>query len=117
MLKADGKNWSDILASPTTRAPDYRTPPSKRGAGDTSRYGTRATQARPRDDTRWSGPEIEPMLDALGRARHDLSTMTFIASLTDFWERRGYLTTDQYNALKRMHADMDSRGGRGGFRF
>jgi hypothetical protein len=117
MLKADGKNWSDILAGPTTRAPDYRTPPSKRGAGDTSRYGTRAPQGRKKDETRWIGPEIDPMLDALSRGRHDLGTMTFIASLRDFWERRGFLTTDQYNALKGMHANAERGGGRGGYRF
>jgi hypothetical protein len=117
MLKADGKNWHDILfSSKPTPSPDYRTPPSKRGAGDTRRYGTRAPQGRAKDETRWTGPEIAPMLDALSRGRHDLGTMTFIASLTDFWERRGYLTTDQYNALKSMHANAES-GGRGGFRF
>lgn len=117
MLSEAKLSWFEVLGSPTTRAPDYRTPPSKRGAGDTRRYGTRAPQGRAKDESRWTGPEIAPMLDALSRGRHDLSTMTFIASLTDHWERRGFLTTAQYEVLKRMHAGSDSRGGRGGFRF
>jgi hypothetical protein len=58
------------------------------------------------------------MLDALRRGRSNLSSMVFLASITDFWEKRGYLTTDQYNALKRMHREQDnSGGGRRGFRF
>lgn len=109
MLAAEGKNWSDVLgASPSAaaRAPDYRTPPSKRkrGQGDTSRYGRAAPQHRKRDDRRMSGSDIDAMLGALSSRRHDMSTMMFIASLNDHWERNGYLTGPQYDALCSMHA-------------
>lgn len=109
MLAADGKHWGDVLvgsAHPTRTAPDWRTPPSKRkrGAGDTTRYGRAASQRREQDERRVSSSDIDVMLAELGSRRHDMSTMMFIASLNDWWERNGYLTGPQYDALKSMNA-------------
>lgn len=107
MLSDAKLTWSEVIGGPTSRAPDFRTPPSKRGAGDTRRYGTRASQ-RPADDgLRHTGSEIDPMLRAVSDSRHDLGTMAFIASINDFWERKGFLTTPQYEALKRIHSQQE----------
>jgi hypothetical protein len=119
MLKADGKTWQDVIgltSKPTiTVSPDYRTPPSKRGKGNTSRYGRRADQRRPDDGNKHTGSDIDSMLSALGSRKHEVSTLMFIAGLRDFWERNGFLTTPQYEALCNVHSfdDLD-RGGRGG---
>ena len=117
MLSDAKTTWEQVLQITAKSSETFRTPPSKRGAGDTSRYGRRADQRRPTDNTRWTGPEIDPMLSAVAARRLDLGTMAFIASINEQWERKGFLTTDQYNALKRIHAEADDRGGGRGFRF
>lgn len=119
MLKADDKTWADVLSlrsslnlgSPVADSPDYRTPPSKRRG--TASYGRPASQ-RPREDpTRHVGDDIDTMLSFLGGERHDMSTMMMLASIREFWERNAYLTTPQYDTVKRMADANRGRGGRG----
>lgn len=122
MLKAAGKTWQDVIGAPATArftvSPDYRQPPSKRGAGDTSRYGRPASQARAQEsNTKIVDPNIDVILSALGRRKMEVSSLMFVASLRDFWERNGYLTESQFDALKRMHAGNNTDGGLGRWRF
>jgi len=113
MLKSANLSWSDVLRPPVLHVPsqDFRTPPSKRGTGDTSRYGRRASQRMPDDGKKHNGSDIDAMMSALASRRHEVSTMMFLASLRDFWERNSYLTTPQYDALKQMHSSGDIGGG------
>lgn len=108
MLKAAGKNWSDVLSHAQMdirvsggSTPDYRTPPSKRKAGA---YGRAAPRRRHEPDKgRNVGDDIGTMLGDLSSRRHDMSTMMFLASLSEQWERKSYLTDAQYDALRQMH--------------
>lgn len=103
MLRAAGKTWSDVLSAPTAAAfgtPDYRTPPSRRGTGS---YGKPHRPTRRSEEERIRSDDIEPMLSELGAKRHDVSTLMFVASLREFWEREGYLTQSQYEHVKRVY--------------
>jgi hypothetical protein len=108
MLEAEQMTWAEVLHGPKLApTPDYRTPPSKRG----SAWGARAPRPSPRDFTKRTDDDIGPMFDAVGERRYDVSTLMFIASLRDFWERLSYLTDDQYAALKRIYANERGSGG------
>lgn len=118
LLREAGKDWGDILAPPRAAAPsapDYRTPPSKRG---TARYGSAAPRRDPNAGKgRIYSSDIEPMLAALGSRRNDVGTLMFLASLREFFETNGYLTEAQYEHVKRMHEGRASRSPGGGWRF
>lgn len=114
LLKSEGKHWGDVIgfAPPPPVVPkgygsasSFRTPPSKRGPRG---YGQAAPRQRyDPDKGRNHGKDCEEMLHNLGTMKLDMSTMMFVASLNDHWERKGYLTDAQYDALKRM-----DKGGR-----
>jgi hypothetical protein len=107
MLRASNLTWTDVLRAPSSTgfgAPafqDFRTPPSRRG---TAQYGKphRPTPRR-QDEERVKSDDIETMLSELGAQRHDVSTLMFVASLREFWEREGYLTQSQYDHVKRVY--------------
>jgi hypothetical protein len=110
MLKAANKTWSDVIPVTIPRgAPDYRdfrTPPSKRKSkpGDAGRrYGRRAHQGPVADSGRHDDPQINDWLNDLAKRKHDLSTMMFLASITDQWDRKGWLSTAQFESVRRMH--------------
>jgi hypothetical protein len=106
MLKTAGKTWAEVLTPARLdinfgTTPDYRTPPSRRKQswGTTVKRGTRNP-----DRGRNTGSDIDAMLGALSSRKHDMSTMMFIASLNDHWERKSFLTDPQYEALKALHS-------------
>lgn len=113
MLKAEGKTWEDVIPVRITPAsPDWRQPPSKRRAGETSRYGKPASQARSKE-ARVFDDSIEPMLSAVGSRRHDVSTLMMLASIREFYEKNGYLTQAQYDTIERMfNSNSGPRTGR-----
>jgi len=118
MLKAEGKTWEDIIGARVGAAnplsPDYRQPPSQRRTGDTSRWGKPQSQERPTENkAKVYDENIASMLNALSERRHDVSTLMFLASIREFYEKNDFLTQAQYDAIKRMHA----RGPTGGFRW
>jgi hypothetical protein len=116
LIRGAGKSWDDILGSTTRSAPDYRTPPSKRG---TKQYGTRAPRPdNARKNEKVIDESIDHMLHQLGQKRHDVSTLMFLAGLRDYFERNGYLTREQFEALERMYErDTGPQVRGGGWRF
>jgi hypothetical protein len=116
MLKEADVSWSDVLHRPTlgmpvAASPDYRTPPSKRRG--TASYGRPTSQRPTEDTTRHTGDDIDRMLSFLGEQRHDMSTMMMLASIREHWERKSYLTTPQYETIKRMSDASSGNRGRG----
>lgn len=119
MLKSAGKSWDEVLIGVTTPSasarsygsPDYRTPPSKRGPRTYGRAEPPKKRAEPKkiyDDN------IGDYLKALTERRHDMGTVMFLASLTEFYQENGYLTEPQYEAIVRMH---DAKPGQSRWRF
>ena len=109
MLRSAGKTWADVLKEPSTSftkpsTPDYRTPPSKRKPGAAYGQTVRREKHSTRNRGRHADDDIQVMLSAVAARRNTMNTMMFLASLNDHWERMGYLTTPQYEALKQMHA-------------
>lgn len=118
MVRDAGVTWEQVLSGRTgapgmPSAPDYRTPPSKRG---TTRYG-RPAPKQSKDERRVTGDDIDTMLSEVGARRLEVSTMMFVAGLLQDWERKGYLTVPQYEALFRLHENKPDRGGGGRWRF
>jgi hypothetical protein len=114
MLKAEGKTWADVIRGPpltvkTERAPDFRTPPSQRRG--TARYGRAQSQARHEDGIRHDDSEIETWISELGTRRLDMSTMMLVASIREQWEKKGWVTTPQRDALLGLLRRNDWREG------
>ena len=110
LLSAAGKTWQDVIGfapRPTLTAPspDYRTPPSRRkGRAGVQTWGKAHRPAKHDPDRgRNVGDDITVMLGDVSARKHDMSTMMFIASLNEQWERKSYLTDAQYQALRQMH--------------
>jgi len=106
MLAEIGITWADVLAvGPSDRS--HLVPPSRRGSRFNSKpsgsaYGRRAQQGGGQGDNgRNTGDEIDEWLTALRGAPGSLDFKMFIGSVTDFWEKRGYLTDAQYAAVRR----------------
>lgn len=118
MVKAAKLTWNDVLRaraetaapSSTYGSPDYRTPPSRRGKpyGAAHRPPPRAEPKKIYDDN------IGGILRELSDRKHDLSTVMFIANLTEFYEKNGYLTEPQYEHVVRLH---DTKPGKTTWRF
>lgn len=117
MVKAARLTWGDVLRTTATApspsaygSPDYRTPPSKRGKayGAAHRPPPRTEPKKIYDDN------IGQYLRELSERKHDLSTVMFIASLTEFYEQNGYLTEPQYEHVVRLH---DTKPGKTTWRF
>jgi hypothetical protein len=106
MLRAANTTWSDLLAPPSAPAsPDYRTPPSKRGRGNTSRYGRPASQKRYEDRERHSDDDIQIMFADLAARRMDMNTMMIVSSLNHKWEKDGWLNGAQRNLLENLYKE------------
>jgi hypothetical protein len=108
MLREAGLHWGDVLGgSGTDRS--HLVPPSKRGRGFNPKpsgaaYGRRA-ESQKYDGSRGrnTGDDIAMMLDALGRRRNSIDFQMFLGSVTQFWEKNGYLTDNQYAAILRSY--------------
>lgn len=106
MLREADMHWGDVLRAPRADR-SHLVPPSKRpGRGFNPRpsgsaYGRRADQSYGGDRGRHTGDEIDEWLTALAGARHSIDFQMFLGSVTQFYERRGYLTDNQYAAVQR----------------
>ncbi|MET4518397.1 hypothetical protein [Bradyrhizobium sp. I1.7.5] len=120
VIRSAGKTWEDVVSGCATPAPksygspastDYRTPPSKRGTRQSGRADPRRPNTEPKkiyDDN------IGTYLKELTKRRHDLSTVMFLASLSEYYEAKGYLNEPQYETLMRIH---DTKRGKSTRRF
>lgn len=107
ILREAGKHWGDVLGAKRDDR-SHLVPPSKRpGFNKTpsaSAYGRRA-ERRQYDGGkgRHDDEEIEDWLDALDARQHSIDFRMFLSSVRGFWERNGYLTDNQYEAVRRAH--------------
>jgi hypothetical protein len=114
MLKAAGKHWGDVIQtqrfSPETldRLRDDITRATQRQSART--YGAPASsmnrrhRAAQKEEVR--GDDIPRMLATLRGRQHEMSFLMFLASVTRFYSDKGYLTRDQYDAVKKSYERM-----------
>ncbi|MET4156261.1 hypothetical protein [Bradyrhizobium sp. RT7b] len=109
LIRSAGKTWEDVVAGVAAPAPksygspaptDYRTPPSKRG---TRQHGRADPRSPKTEAKRIYDDNIGTYLKELTKRRHDPSTVMFLASLSEYYEAKGYLTEPQYETVMRMH--------------
>lgn len=124
LLKAADLNWSDVvgmlrISSRVARKVVQSASPAHTAGGGTSRYGARASQARPQDTRRHDTADINVMFGAMAGARHDMMTMVMLAGFKEHWDKQGYLTGAQYDTLKGIYTKSTSKstGGSQQWRF
>lgn len=104
MLSAAGLHWGNILGNGGTDR-SHMVPPSKRGFNNkpsTSRYGRAAPRQSYQGDKGKNHDEvIADWLNILAKRRHSIDFQMFLGSVTNFWEKNGYLTDAQYDAIRR----------------
>jgi hypothetical protein len=108
MLRAADLTWAEVLREPASpghsvRAASWRTPPSKRKPGASYGQTVRRQRHSERNAGKHDDDDIQVMLAAVSSRRNTMNTMMFLSSLNDHWEKKGFLTTPQYEALKQMH--------------
>ncbi|MET4121186.1 hypothetical protein ABIB85_007666 [Bradyrhizobium sp. JR1.5] len=109
LIRSAGKTWEDVVSGVAAPAPksygspapsDYRTPPSQRA---TRQYGRADPRSPKTEDKKIYDDNIGTYLKELTKRRHDPSTVMFLASLSEYYEAKGYLTEPQYETVMRMH--------------
>jgi hypothetical protein len=105
ILRDANLHWGDVL-TPKRNDNSHLVPPSKRPGFNKkpngAAYGRRAERSRyDGGKGRHEDPEIEDWFDRLDQRQHSLDFRMFLSSVRGFWERHGYLTDNQYDAVKR----------------
>jgi hypothetical protein len=122
LLAAERMNWSDMMlalraAGRVARKLGESSSPGKADVRrGTARYGAKADQSRPEDTRRHTGADIAAMFGLLAGTRHDMVTMAMLAGMKHHWDKHGYLTGAQYDALKALY-DRSQTKGRSTWRF
>lgn len=111
MLKSDGKTWEDVIHWLPRPTLTVSVKERRRGRGDTTRYGAKASQSMPEDNTRHQGSDINVMMGTVSQQKHDVSTLMMVAGMRSDWEKNGYLTGNQYEALRRLYSGAPRRDG------
>ena len=101
ILIENNLSWEDLLTSSSQPSrSSYATPPSKRKSQSTASWGD--VNAAARDDQHNDSDEIDKLFEAAYDNMTPRSSFyEFIESVHTFWTERGYLTTAQYQAIKR----------------
>jgi len=101
LLAENNLNWEQVLSSitQTVSRSSYATPPSKRRNAAPS-WGD--VNAAARDDQHHDSDEVDKLFEAAyDNTTPKSSFYEFLESVHTFWTERGYLTTAQYQAIKR----------------
>lgn len=109
MLKAANLHWGDVIPDPTVterrlfEAFTHKKRETPRTYGQPLR---RAHPPRTRGGRR-TDEDIPGMLAALANRKHEMSFIMFLAGVSGQWRDKGYLSEDQYDAIKRAYLGKD----------